>query len=70
MTFTACILGFASMMLVTSDDVIAQEATAKAAEKKEVSIDQDALKQVTYDIKYMSSDEMEAATWNSGNQAL
>lgn len=58
MTFTACILGFASTMLVTPHDVFAQDAPAKAAEKKEVSIDQDALKQVTYDIKYMSSDEM------------
>ena len=58
MTFTTFILGFASTMLVTSGDVIAQEAPAKAAEKKEVAIDQEALKQVTYDIKYMSSDEM------------
>ncbi|MGB1929519.1 MAG: hypothetical protein ACPHO8_09420, partial [Mariniblastus sp.] len=58
MAFTACIVGYSLTMLVTSDNVIAQEASEKAAAKKEVSIDQDALKQVTYDIKYMSSDEM------------
>lgn len=59
--FTISSLSFFSMALLMVVTVTAQDAPAQSADASEQetsSIDEEALKQITFDIKYMSSDEM------------